>query len=193
MPLEPGESPADATPDERAGVIVIAPADDENFRPEDEMTSGSVAVTEEAPRRARIAFVVVTTRPDGAAVPGWVRTVASEDDNGPAGVETLLALGDGWRDMGAPGAPILFPDRGDPGPFLAARDAGLSAWLAYDRIESATPDLGPRLAAAQERARRDGAVAVILADDPALLAGVSDWLAAEGNGAPEPVPVSALH
>ncbi|MBL9060025.1 MAG: hypothetical protein JNK88_08390, partial [Mangrovicoccus sp.] len=81
-------------------------------------------------------------------------------------------------------------DRADPAGFLAARAAGDRAWLVYVRLDAAGPDLDARLAAARERARRDGAVVLLVAPDPNLLARIGAWLAEPG--APGPVPVTAL-
>jgi hypothetical protein len=139
---------------------------------------------------SRIAFVVLSGASAAAEVwPDWVRSVAGPTAAaaGGPGRESLSFAEGAWRGSNL----ALFPDRADPAAFLTARAAGERAWLVYDRLDGAGPDLDARLAAARERARRDGAVALLVAPDPALLARIGDWLAEPG--APRPVPVSALY
>lgn len=156
--------------------------------------------------RPRIAFVVEGGGALSDPLPDWARsragiepavgaaegTGATEASDTPEAERLRFADG-AWRRTGQGAGPVLYPDRADPAGFLAARAAGVPAWLAYDRLTAATPDLARRLDAAAERARRDGGVAVLVAADPALLDAIGAWLAAQGADAPDPVALSALH
>ena len=151
-----------------------------------EGTAAGRAAAPVADSGPRIAVVVLAG--EGAAAdtwPDWVRSVAGPADT--QGPEALAFTDGAWHGSNM----ALFPDRADPAAFLAARAAGDRAWLVYDRLDSAGPELDARLAAARERARRDGAVALLVTPDPALMARIGDWLAEPG--APRSVPVSALY
>lgn len=79
----------------------------------------------------------------------------------------------------------------------AARPAWLTARSRagvplYTRLASDTEALSDLLASVVERARRDGGVAIGVADDPALLAAISEWIAAQGVTAVAPETLPAI-
>ena len=105
-----------------------------------------------------------------AALPGWLRARAvrsAGDAMGLAGGGALLVKADAVAD------------------YLSARAAGRPALLVYDRLDTGDATALERIAA---RARRDGAVAVLVAPDAALWTRLGAWL--EGP-ARDLVPVSA--
>lgn len=153
------------------------------FAEDDALAGRPAPAAAEGPRIAVVVLAGADAAPE--SWPDWVRSIA-----GPAGAEgrETLTFADGaWRGSNL----ALFPDRADPAAFLTARAAGDRAWLVYDRLDGAGPELDARLASARERARRDGAVALLVTPDPALMARIGDWLAEPG--APRSVPVSALY
>lgn len=79
-----------------------------------------------------------------------------------------------------------------PGPHVALigpQDETGADIPVYATLDGTGPDLAARLAAITERARRDGAVAIRVTDDPALGAALADWMAREGL---KPAPPEAL-
>lgn len=139
------------------------------------------------PEGAHIAFVL-DAGPDAAVtagdLPEWVMT-ATQPDLAPAWIALAGAR------SGAEGQPVLFPDRRAPSDYVAAELAARPALLAYDRLTQAGDATSRRLSAIAARARRDGAVTVLVAADPTLWGEIDRWLADRGAGL-QTVPATAF-
>lgn len=115
-----------------------------------------------------VAFIVQGTASD---LPDWVMSVAQSDAIGPpAGLEQVRL--DGTTQASVPNDPSTL----------------VPLYRRFTDADAVTPET---LQALRLRAQRDGRVAVLLGEDPAVLQAVGDWLAEEGAGM-TPVPLSWL-
>ncbi|MEV8466281.1 hypothetical protein AB0T83_05720 [Fluviibacterium sp. DFM31] len=107
----------------------------------------------------------------GRALPDWVMSVAVRDAIGDGEVLERVRLDGSAR------ASLL----SDPSTLVPL----------YRRFTEPGAVMPENLQALRLRAQRDGRVAVLLGEDPAVLQAVGDWLAKEGAGV-TPVPLSWL-
>lgn len=119
----------------------------------------------------RVAFILDGTT--DARLPGWLQARATPGDGPP------LRL-----DRGG----VVFVGGDARAEYLAARAAGAPALLAYARLDAAEAVMFDRIAL---RARRDGAVAVLVRPDPALWDRIGAWLAGPARDL-VPVPAERL-
>jgi len=156
--------------------------------------------SDNAPAVPRAAPASVTLRPAPPPRPVPAAAGAAPLPPGPRVAFVLAGDADGPRpawlrgSASGAGAPDGAPDGADAGPLVletggqvfvapagvagyrAARAAGTRALLAYDRLERAADADATALARIARRARRDGAVAVLVGTDPALWARLGAWL-----------------
>jgi hypothetical protein len=136
----------------------------------------------------RIAAVLAPGAAPSRPLPEWIMT-------GPDGAQTpfraRLVQGGDATPTPADASPLVYPPDATPA-FVAARThRGARPLLAYARLDTASDATRTTLQRIAARARRDGAVTVLVGDDPALWDLLEAWLGGRARDL-VPVPAAAL-